>query len=61
MSRTFTPPPPLPKAALTFIMGDNPDGRVYLAEDAPPDLIRSIHRALDRAVPRVDPAAEETP
>lgn len=45
---------------LAAIIG-NPDGKSYLAEDAPRALIVNIHRALDRAVPRVDPAAKETP
>lgn len=45
---------------LARIVGDSEDGKVYLAEDAPPDLIRNIHRTLYGATPRVDPAAKES-
>lgn len=46
---------------LARIVGDSEDGKVYLAENAPSDLIRNILRALYGAAPRVDPAARETP
>ena len=39
------------RAILAFIMGDGPDGKVYLAEDAPPQLIVNIHRALELSAP----------
>lgn len=51
------------RSILVCIMGDNPDGKVWMAEDAPPALIVNIHRALDLSAekPLIDPAAKETP
>ena len=53
------------RAILTVIMGDGPNGKVYLAEDAPPMLIANIHRALELSAPTVEPwsdsAAKDPP
>ena len=50
------------RRVLARIMGDSEDGKVYLSEDAPANLIINIHRALDASAekPPVDPAVKES-
>lgn len=53
------------RGLLAYLMGDNPECRVYLSEDAPTSFARAVNDAVDSSsvpvVPWVDPAAKETP